>query len=400
MNKKIRFAHLADLHLGGWREKRLTELNFSTFQKAIDKILEEKVEFVLFAGDIFNNAIPPLDLVGRVVKEFMKLKQAGIRLYVIGGSHDYSVTGKSFISLLDEAGVFVDVCKYDVIDKNKIKLKFFDDKSGARICGVLGKKNGLDKNIYTNLKTEVLSNDKFNVFMFHATLEDFKPNFMKAVKAQVDSSFLAQGFDYYAAGHVHTHIVGKIGEGLMSFPGPLFPNNFSEMKREKSCFNLCEFDFESRKVEIKRVFLDIFEKEYVKVGIDNLNPIEAKLKIDESLQDLDIEGKIVLLEISGVVEGRVSDIGLNKIVFGLYEKGAFHVLKNTYKLTSSQLQKVDVDDIEDTSTVEEMILKQSLEDLKNREIVKKLLKLDLAKQEGEKVAQHEQRVIEAIEKNL
>ena len=33
------FAHLADLHLGGYRESLLTNLNFKTFQKAIDKIL-------------------------------------------------------------------------------------------------------------------------------------------------------------------------------------------------------------------------------------------------------------------------------------------------------------------------------------------------------------------------
>ena len=52
----------------------------------------------------------------------MRLKTKGIRVYVIGGSHDYSYSGKSFLDLLDEAGVFVNVVKYELIGKERYKL--------------------------------------------------------------------------------------------------------------------------------------------------------------------------------------------------------------------------------------------------------------------------------------
>ena len=188
MSKKIRFAHLADLHLGAWREKKLTNLNFDTFKLAIDRVINEKVEFCLFAGDIFNNAMPPIDLVNRVVVELMRLKESKIPLYVIGGSHDYSNSGKSFLELLDSAGVLIDVAKPEYVDKDKVNLTFTKDSSGTIISGILGRKKGLDKNIYKNLSENNLSKDNFNLFMFHCTLDDFKPDFMKAVKSEITKS--------------------------------------------------------------------------------------------------------------------------------------------------------------------------------------------------------------------
>lgn len=405
MSEQIRFAHLADLHLGAWRERRLTELNFKTFKKAIDKVIDEKVDFCLFAGDIFNNAMPPIELVNEVVVELMKLKENGIPLYVIGGSHDYSNSGKSFLSLLESAGVFIDVCKFEFLDKDKVNLKFTKDtNTNTTLSGILGRKKGLDKNYYMNLNESNLSKENFNLFMFHCTLNDLKPDFMNAVKVDIDSSFLPKGFDYYAGGHVHTHIEGKYSTGIISYPGPLFPNNFSELKREVPSFNLCTFDFKTRNVKIERQYIKTYEKEYVKVDFNGENPLDARKKIERSLDNLDLKNKILLLELSGVVEGRVSDIGINNLISEIYEEEVFHVLKNTYKLTSSKLEKIEIDVDSDSSSIEDEIITKFLENDSNKEnyskLLKNLLKLDLQKQEGEKNAQFEQRVVEAVDKSL
>ena len=403
MSQKIRFAHLADLHLGAFREKKLTQLNLLTFQKAINKIIEEKVEFVLFAGDIFNNAMPPIELVEKVVIELMKLKTNNIPLFIIGGSHDYSPSGKSFLTLLESVGVFTDVCKYKFVDKNKIELNLTKHKN-IILSGVLGKRNGLDKNIYTNISSNSLTKDNFNIFMFHTTLNDFKPDFLKSVKTEVTTSYLPSGFDYYAGGHVHTHMQGKYSKGILSYPGPLFPNNFSELKRETPSFNLCEFDFETRETKIKRIFIKTYSKEFIKIEINNLNPIEAKQKIEENLEKIDYKDKILLIEISGVIEGKISDINLNQIIANCYENGVYHILKNTYKLTSSNIVLPKIDISEDILNIEEEIIQKILSDSSEKEKsisnIHSLLSLELSKNEGEKIAQYEQRVIEAIEKAL
>jgi len=427
----IKFAHLADLHLGGWREKKLTQLNFITFKLSIEKIIQEKVDFVLFAGDIFNTAIPPIELVEIVVKELMKLKENHIPLYVIGGSHDYSNSGKSFISLLEAAGLFIDVSKYETIDKNKVNLKFHKDKSKTNISGILGKKNGLDKNIYANLNSHNLNPEYFNIFMFHCTLNDIfdkpnclsnapsksnldnsqlidfdtvKPDFMKNVNSEIKSNMLPTGFDYYAGGHIHTHIEAVYDKKPLSYPGPLFPNNFRELINEKPSFNLCEFEFSTRETKIKRIFLKTYEKEYIKIEIDNLNPIQAQSKIQEEIENINVEGKIILLEISGVVDGKISDININKIISNLYNNESYCVLKNTYKLTTNQIEKIEISNINNISEIENEIIEKNLEKNENYldeiKLTKKLLSLDLSKIDEEKNQEYENRIKEVISKTL
>ncbi len=400
----LKFAHLADLHLGAFREKTLTELNFKTFQKAIEKIILEEVDFCLFAGDIFNSAMPPLDLVQKVVKELMKLKSHDIPLYVIGGSHDYSLTGKSFIHLLDSAGVFIDVAKWKTVDKNSVELEFTKNEE-FKVClsGILGKKNGLDKNVYKNLNENSLDKNYFNIFLFHTTLNDYKPEFMRAVQTEVNSNFLPKGFDYYAGGHVHTFIDGKYGDGRLCYPGPLFPNSFSELKRERATFLLCSFDFETRVVDVKREFLETYEKESVRIEINDLTPLDSREFIEKQLINYNVKNKLVLLEIFGTVEGKISDIKLNETISHLYEKGALHVLKHTYNLKSSLLEEMELN-IEEKSgeDIESEVLEILLKEISNeeKEMFSKLFSLNLSKQEDETNPQFETRIIETFEKTL
>lgn len=405
MSNIITFAHLADLHLGAWREKKLTDLNFITFQKAIDKVIESRVDFCLFAGDIFNNAMPPIDLVTKVVIELNRLKDYNIPLYVIGGSHDYSNSGKSFINLLDKSGVFEDVCKFEYLSQNKVDLVFTKNEDlKLNISGILGRKKGLDKNYYNNLNKNNLSSNTFNVFMFHCTLDDIKPDFMKAVKSEITSDFLPKGFDYYAGGHVHTYIESNYDSGLLSYPGPLFPNNFSELKREKPAFNLCEFDFDTRKVKITRQFIQTYEIEYVNIELDNINAIQARTIIEERLDDIDYKDKILLIEIKGIIEGKINDININRIISKCYENGALHVLKNTYKLTSSELKDYEVIQSTDIDLIQKEIIDKYLEGSESKEkeldLINSILKLDLQKNDEEKISQYESRIVDTLDKSL
>ena len=43
----MKFAHLADCHLGGWREEKLRELGLDTFREAIEICIKENTAFVL-----------------------------------------------------------------------------------------------------------------------------------------------------------------------------------------------------------------------------------------------------------------------------------------------------------------------------------------------------------------
>ena len=117
----MKFAHMADCHIGSWRDPKLKDISTEAFIKAVDKCILEKVEFILIAGDLFNTSLPRLDNLKTVVTQFRILKNKNIPVYIVPGSHDYSPSGKTMLDVLEEAGLFVNVVKGEVIE-NKLKL--------------------------------------------------------------------------------------------------------------------------------------------------------------------------------------------------------------------------------------------------------------------------------------
>ncbi len=105
----VKFAHLADCHLGCWRQEELQDLNFKSFQKIISRCLEEKVEFILIAGDLFDSAYPPIEILKEVFQEFKRINDANIPVYLIAGSHDFSASGKTFLEVLEKAGFCINL---------------------------------------------------------------------------------------------------------------------------------------------------------------------------------------------------------------------------------------------------------------------------------------------------
>jgi len=84
----MKFAHMGDCHLGGWRQPELRELNFKSFQLAVDKCIREKVEFILISGDLLDSPYPSIETLKETFNEFRKIKEAGIPVFLIAGSHD------------------------------------------------------------------------------------------------------------------------------------------------------------------------------------------------------------------------------------------------------------------------------------------------------------------------
>src|SRR3989338_8162393 len=100
----FRYAHLADIHIGGWRDPKIRDISTIAFANAVDKIITEKLDFLLISGDIFNTALPAIDKVKEVTKKLRDLKENNIPVYIIAGSHDFSPSGKTMLDVLEHAG--------------------------------------------------------------------------------------------------------------------------------------------------------------------------------------------------------------------------------------------------------------------------------------------------------
>ncbi|MCX6711184.1 MAG: DNA repair exonuclease, partial [Candidatus Woesearchaeota archaeon] len=144
----MKFAHMADCHIGAWREPKLREANLQAFFRAIDICIKEKVDFILISGDLFNTAFPGIDGLKEVVLKLMELKDAGIPAYVVPGSHDFSPSGKTMLDVLENARLFTNVFRGKV-ENGLLKLKFTEDrKTGAKITGILGRRGLLEQSYY------------------------------------------------------------------------------------------------------------------------------------------------------------------------------------------------------------------------------------------------------------
>jgi DNA repair exonuclease SbcCD nuclease subunit len=397
----IKFSHLADLHLGGYRQSYLSDLNFKTFVLAIDKVIELESDFCLFAGDIFDTPSPNYNLVGKVVEQIVRLKNAKIPLYIIGGSHDYTNLGNSILNVLEKTGLFFDLSNYKIDENNNIILKtIIDKKTNVLISGILGKKNGLDKNLYKNInELEKENKSLFKIFMFHCSINDFKPKFLENVNFEINKSFLPKGFDYYAGGHIHTNKIGLYNEKPISYSGALFPNNFSEFVREDSTFNFCEINEETKKLEIKKQVLNIYQKEYIFIECDFKTPLEFREIILKKIEEINVKNKIVLLKLVGTLKGKIIDLKINEFVDKLYNLGADFVLKNTYKLESELLSETFEIELTNEENFEEEIIEKIIEgdeNLEEIELFKKLLEINFEKKEDEINTDFENRLIKLI----
>src|SRR3989338_7530136 len=183
----MKYAHLADLHLGSWKEAKMRDLSTKAFLTAIDQCIEKGVDFILFAGDIFNTSLPSLDILKIVTRKLKELQDLKIPLYIIAGSHDFSPSGKTMLEVLEQAGLLRNVCKGKVNPETKqLHLEFVvDTKTGAKITGMLGRKGQLDTTYYHHLHLESLEQEPgYKIFMFHTTLTELKPKHLEKLDSQ------------------------------------------------------------------------------------------------------------------------------------------------------------------------------------------------------------------------
>ncbi|MBI3623950.1 DNA repair exonuclease [Candidatus Pacearchaeota archaeon] len=383
----VRFAHIADCHLGGWKHPQLQELNFKSFQKAMESCIKEKPDFVLIAGDLFDTAFPGIEILKETFSEFKKLKEAKIPCFIIAGSHDYSVSGKTFLDVLEKAGFCKNV--EDVEEKDGFLMLNPTIHGGVAIYGYPGRKSGLE---ILDLR-RVKFNDSpglFKIFMLHTTLDKVKGNL--PIDA-IETDKLPRS-DYYALGHIHIDFQYE----NFVYPGPTFPNNFQELE------DLHHGGFYIIDTEMPNVFkrIELKLKDVVSLTIELKNALSATEKIITELSKKDLDDKLILLRLKGELEnGAASDIKFQRIEDFAKSKGAYFLLKNTHDLKTKE-SDFEIQ-VEDTENVEEEAIKVYTEENPStfNNLIPSLMNvLSIDKQEGETSEAFTSRLLDSSKKIL
>lgn len=382
----MRFAHISDVHLGGWKQKPLQDLNFQSFQKAISICIEQKLDFILIAGDLFDSAYPPIEVLKDTFGEFKRLKDAKIPCFIIAGSHDYSVSGKTFLDVLEKSGFCKNVENFEE-NENSIILNP-TIYGNVAIYGYPGKKSGLEIPDLRKIKL----NDApglFRILMLHTTIDKAKGT----LPVDAIETDLLPKVDYYALGHLHIDFQYQ----NFVYPGPIFPNNFQELEDlQNGSFYIIDTEENSlKKIELKL-------KEVVLIEVEVKNATIATSQIISEIEKRDVNEKIILLRVKGELEsGTTSDIKFPQIEEAASRKNTFFILKNTHELKTKEIEmEVEVRNIDN---VEEESIKiysnQNPVDF-NKFIPQLLHSLSLEKQEGEKIESFTSRLLEENKKIL
>lgn len=359
-SQNFTFIHLADCHLGSWRDEKLRRLGYESFAYVIDQAIARKVDFVLIAGDLFNTALPAIDVLKDTVTKLHELKNAKIPVYIIAGSHDYSPTGKTMLDVLEEAQLAKNTLIGDM-ENEQLKLEFvIDQKTGAKLCGILGRAQGLEKQHYQLLNKTHLENESgFKIFMFHTTISELKPQeMMDAVSTEL--SYLPKGFNYYAGGHVHIRCIKPVENyGTVVYPGPTFPNNFSEIEKLGCGSFVFNTVTNGKLVSSTQELISLHPHTHIAVNVNGHSPQSATELILSQKHKIKVNS-IVTLRISGkLTSGLPTEIDFDTIMREYMTAGAFTVLRNTAALEGVALQTT-VSDVSDLPSLEEKIIRDHI----------------------------------------
>ena len=406
----FKFAHLADIHLGGYRDPKLKKLTVNAFEIAIEKIIEKNIDFVLISGDLFNTPLPGIDFLNDCVKNLKKLKKEDISVYVIAGSHDFSLSGKTILNVLESADLIIKTNNANVIEENNSqKIRFnpvIDEKTESLIVGVSGKKGSYDKNVYEFLDTSNLDfDDYFSIFMFHNGINEMLPGNMDFDALSI--SDLPKGFDYYAGGHIH--YLEEKDDPKIVFPGATFPENFRELEKfKKGSFKIVEV-FDNGKINTNLVEIDTKNVISFKFDLDGLNPYKCTSRIMDAVKEKkdEIDDSIVLIRAKGVIEGKSTNIDFRKIFSLIDDYGAYVILRNTSKLRSENIEMIDVRNQLPVKEMENEVIKENFSNEKIPELskfsdYKRQLKmlidvLSNEKNDDEKKKEYVKRVIDDVD---
>lgn len=363
----MKFAHMADVHLGAQREPHLQKLEMEAFQVAMSKCIELDVDFVLICGDLFHVGIPDLGIVDSAIKVMMKAQERGMPIYAIYGSHDYTPNGTSVIDILNTVGVLTNVFK-PKMDSGVLKLGFtVDKKTGAKIAGISARKVGLESKYYDVLDRAAIEEERgFRIFAFHSGITQFRPANLKEMET-VDISRFPRGLEYYAGGHIHQRgEFGLPGYDRIVFPGPLFTGYGKDLedtaRGEKRGFYVVEFEDKVKGTSF--VPVQTFGGLLREYDLGGLNAVEANRRIGDDMGELDAKGKVVVIRAYGeLAGGRVADVDFGRLKLRLMEKGAVYVHLNRSALTSGEAGRPSATG-EDPATTEERLFESRIGSVK------------------------------------
>ncbi len=310
--KPFSFVHAADLHLGYSQyglEARRQDFD-NAFEELVDKTIELKPDFMIIAGDLFHQARPFNHTLENTIRSFKRLKDSGIPVLTVDGSHDSApnTITSTILYPLDSAGLIIHLPRHQGASWNK-----------PDCCYVYGiptyHNRHKTKEALPKFMEENQPNPKANaanIFVFHGAL--CIPSLKGPFEAEILPEELPSGFCYYAAGHVHERYMGKFKDGILVYSGSTETVSYGEAKNQKGFYHV-KVD-EKGQVQTELIELSS-PRRFVIVEQDFSGMSSAKITelATQLVKDAQAEGVVIIPVLKGTlpIEASRTEIDISKI---------------------------------------------------------------------------------------
>jgi DNA repair exonuclease SbcCD nuclease subunit len=223
------FLHAADIHLDSPLQglaryehapaERIRTATRRAFERMIDLALEHRVDFVLIAGDLFDNTWRDFNSGLYLIGELGRLRDANIRVILIAGNHD--AANKMTRTLrLPPTVQFLSHARPETVRLDEIEVA---------IHGQSFAREAVTENLAAAYPTAVPG--QFNIGVLHTGLTGLEGHERYAPCTLDD--LRSRGYDYWALGHIHTRTMPCL-DPVVAFPGNTQGRHIRETG-EKGC---------------------------------------------------------------------------------------------------------------------------------------------------------------------
>lgn len=323
----IRFIHAADIHLdsplnglSAYPDAPAAQLRSATrdaFTALVDRAIEESVDFLVIAGDLYDGNWRDYNTGIFFCKEMGRLKRASIPVFLLFGNHDAESEMTRKLDLPDNVRCF---------SASKPET-FRIETLAVALHGHSFKQRETTANLAAHYPVALAGH--FNIGVLHTALQGYAAHATYA-PCTVDELH-AKGYQYWALGHVHEFAQWS-GASTIVFPGNLQGRNVRECGRRGAVLVTVD---ETGDARVERVFIDVLRWEHLQVNARDCETLlDVSRNIGRALETLlDVDGHVPRA-IRVTVNGRTKAHGQ---LFGLESQLRSEVLAQIASIGNDRL---------------------------------------------------------------
>ncbi|MEX0763768.1 MAG: DNA repair exonuclease [Nitrosopumilaceae archaeon] len=277
------FSHISDTHLGfvQYHSEEREQDVYSAFDQAIDTSINDHIDFVIFAGDIFHVPNPSGKAILVLANALKRLKQRNIDSFFILGEHDISrirATPVPFVYNNLEFSKYIGNGK--PLQYKDVLIVGYDKRRKNEIHTF--------ENDFAKIDAEAKNYAGHKILVLHQGITE-----VNKFAGELNSSDLPQNFTYYAMGHLHERELKKFGNlgGPLAYPGSIELTSSEGIKETQKGFY--EVDISSSEAKPNWIKLDTRPQLSVKTYYKNLKNevdlLSEKLKTFEKKPVIEIK---------------------------------------------------------------------------------------------------------------